>query len=177
MSNQSVQYLLDDHRQCAAAVAKLEALLAARAAEASWNAQAGAEFREVCRFFQDHVLTHFRLEEEILYRALEDYLPRDVGPLAVLRGEHRDVLANMKRLCVAGELLAGGKAEPQLLEEFLRAGCAAATILRDHMYKEDRILFPMVARFLSPERDAHLLGQMREMTSEAHAKSAATSEP
>jgi len=36
--------------------------------------------------------------------------------------------------------------------------------LRDYIYKEGMILFPMVARFLSPERDAQLLQQMKVIT-------------
>jgi hemerythrin-like domain-containing protein len=34
-------------------------------------------------------------------------------------------------------------------------------LIQDHLYKENRVLFPMVARFLSPERDAALLERMR----------------
>jgi iron-sulfur cluster repair protein YtfE (RIC family) len=36
--------------------------------------------------------------------------------------------------------------------------------LTNHIYKEERVLFPMVARFLPSDLDAHLLRQMEAMT-------------
>ena len=44
---------------------------------------------------------------------------------------------------------------------FQRAGRAALQTQRNHLYKEEVVLFPMVARFLSPDRDALLLRQLQ----------------
>ena len=86
-----------------------------------------------------------------------------MGPLAVLRGEHREIGSLLRRLCEVGGMLALGRGDAPLVEEFERVARSTIQMTRDHIYKEDRVLFPMVARFLSIERDEYLLGEMEAL--------------
>jgi hemerythrin-like domain-containing protein len=58
--------------------------------------------------------------------------------------------------------LAADEASPQSVQCFLRAARAFGQLLRDHIFKEDRVLFPMVARHLPAEKDAELLAAMQQ---------------
>lgn len=166
MNNRSVQSLLRDHRTCEEVQAGLVSLLDALEAHAGWKPEHRSAFEKVCRFYRGVVLAHIRKEEEVLFPALEAYLPRDTGPLAVLRGEHREISACFERLCQLGRSFSAGAqpvanpADQERFNEFSRIGRGLVKLLDDHIYKEDRVLFPMVARFLTAERDAHILEQM-----------------
>ena len=160
MSELCVQHLLRDHRTCEKTIAVLESLLEAKRDERHWSPADSEAFAQVVRLFTEDVIQHIRKEEDVLLPALESFLPRDVGPLAVLRGEHADVYTQFTRLREAGDALASGSADPKMWEVFQHSGRTMIQLVRDHIYKEDRVLFPMVARFLSPERDVHLVKQM-----------------
>ena len=164
MAELSIQHLLRDHRECARILAELESLLDTQKADPEWTAGRSTAFARISRFFNEVVIGHIRKEEEVLFPALEAFLPRDVGPLAVLRAEHADTCENFRRLCVSGESSAQRDNPPQLLEDFQRAGRKVLEVVRDHIYKEDRVLFPMVARFLSPELDAEILRRMEAIS-------------
>ena len=161
MNELSVQHLLRDHHTCEGVMQKLATLLEVQQPGQRWSARDAQIYQEVCGFFEGIVLKHIRKEEEIFFPVLEDFLPRDVGPLAVLRGEHRDISAEFERLLEAGATLAGGAADSGIQEKFAASGRNLLRLIQDHLYKENRVLFPMVARFLSAERDAALLEQMK----------------
>jgi len=156
-----VQHLQRDHHTCEGVMQKLTTLLELQQPARRWAERDAQLYREVGSFFQGVVFKHIRKEEEIFYPALEDYLPRDVGPLAVLRGEHRDIAAAYERLREAADVLAEGAADSHAQLQFLNAGHALLRLIHDHLYKENRVLFPMVARFFSAERDASLLELMK----------------
>jgi hemerythrin-like domain-containing protein len=68
-----------------------------------------------------------------------------------------------RRILLAGALRTTNETPRAAIESLREYGDAMVRIVRDHIYKEDRVLFPMVARFLSVERDTHLLAQMEEI--------------
>lgn len=92
-----------------------------------------------------------------------------MGPLAVLRGEHRELRQHFEKLRTTSGAMEAWDGTPATLQTFLQHGRALAQLMRDHIYKEDRILFPMVAKFLSGVRDAYLL---REMEAQAEVPAA-----
>ncbi|HEX9759522.1 MAG TPA: hemerythrin domain-containing protein, partial [Candidatus Acidoferrales bacterium] len=73
----SVEYLLHDHTECDALMRELEALLEKQNAAPQWTAEYSATYRRICGFFRETVIGHIRREEEVLYKALEEFLPRD----------------------------------------------------------------------------------------------------
>lgn len=163
MADASVKHLLHDHQQARKALDELDALLDAVVAGPEWNAERSQAFRKISKFFSDDLCLLIRKEDEILYPSLDGLFPSELGPLSVLRSEHQRLFAAFRELCETGRALAEGQVSPQALQDFERSGRTAAEILRDHMYKEERVLFPMVARYLMPERDAELLQKMQSL--------------
>ena len=108
-------------------------------------------------------MAHMRKEDEILYPALEEFLPRDVGPLMVLRTEHDDIVNNFNRMQNSYQLMIQGNVRPEVVQKLLFFGHTLLQLLRDHAYKEERVLFPMVSRFLRPELDARIDADMRTL--------------
>jgi hemerythrin-like domain-containing protein len=163
MADRCLQHLSRDHEEAERIVVDIESLVMAQGRDRTWDAPRRESFAQIVRFYEEVVIGHIQKEEKVLFPALEGFLPHDMGPLAVLRGEHREIAAHFRRLCEVGGMLALGRTDAPLLEEFVRVAEATVQITRDHTYKEDRVLFPMVARFLSPERDEFLLREMEAM--------------
>jgi len=159
----AIQHLVQDHKYSEARFAALESLFDAIQAGGDWDAHRMQEFESFAEYFRADLLVHMRKEDEVLYPALEEFLPRDVGPLMVLRTEHDDICANFTRMEKAYELLLQGTVGHEVAQKFLFFGRTLLQLLRDHAYKEERVLFPMVARFLRPELDAHLASDMETL--------------
>ena len=95
--------------------------------------------------------SHHRKEEDILFVAMTARdMPGDAGPVAVMRAEHEKGRRLTAGFRSAAEQMKGGD-----------AGAAAAVIgnaldyvnlLRDHIMKEDDVLFPMAEQLLDDEQ-------------------------
>jgi iron-sulfur cluster repair protein YtfE (RIC family) len=59
--------------------------------------------------------------------------------------------------------MAQGNTRPEVIQKFLFFGRALLQLLRDHSYKEERVLFPMVARLLRPEIDTRIASDMETL--------------
>jgi iron-sulfur cluster repair protein YtfE (RIC family) len=173
MSEQCVRHLQAEHARFMEAFAALEEWLRKAQAATPLSQQEWQQARERFESFAREVALHIRKEEQVLFPALEAYLPRDVGPLAVLRGEHRDISGHLGNLLESLGVLASEPENRRAGQSFLNAGRAMLQLVYDHLYKENRVLFPMVARFLSPERDTHLLQQMEILSASQNSVPAA----
>lgn len=160
MSDLAVHHLLREHREIEQTLVRLETLLDEKDVAPQWTPQFSEDFQWLLQGLGELVERHIRKEEQVLFPALEAYLPHDTGPLSVLRGEHADAREMLRLLRRAVVLQASGKEQPEALEAVETYGRGLVQVARDHYYKEDRVLFPMVTRFLSPERDAELLRQL-----------------
>jgi DUF438 domain-containing protein len=107
--------------------------------------------RDALDYFQGYVdACHNRKEEEHLFPLIEQRgIPRAGGPLAVMLGEHdnsREILPTL--VSVAEAFLAGDRgALPDLRAAFEQY----ASLLKNHFWKENDILYPMARRVM---RDA-----------------------
>lgn len=92
------------------------------------------------RLLEAALASHARLEDEVLFSALEPSLGVSAGPLAVMRLEHATIEDGLSRLL--------GTADAADARRQLRHVIATA---RDHFAKEERILFPMAVAALGTE--------------------------
>jgi hemerythrin-like domain-containing protein len=102
-------------------------------------------------FLQREVMDHFVIEEQALFPVLERHIGRTHGPLAVMHAEHatfRELLQDL-----ASSLRSGNAAHAQ------QHARAIINLLRDHIAKEDGVLFPMAERLLSGEEGAEVDGR------------------
>lgn len=126
MNDSISRYLSDDHRRCDRLLAACEAAIAA----STWQAA-----DEAAIVFQDALLHHFALEEEVLFPELEQVNPIAGGPAGVMRMEHRQ----MRQLL--DELAAAVRARDA-------DGCfgnleTLHMISQQHNAKEEGILYPL----------------------------------
>ncbi len=163
MSENSIRHLQAEHAHFVKAIGALEDWLQKAQATPPLQQVDWQEARRLFEPFARDVALHIRKEEQVLFPVLEAYLPKDVGPLAVLRGEHRDISGYLSCLLEALGVLVSEPENRRATQSFATAGRAILQLVYDHLYKEDRVLLPMVARFLSPERDSHLLQRMEAL--------------
>jgi iron-sulfur cluster repair protein YtfE (RIC family) len=177
MTQLTIAHLLREHREIECAFAALRSLVQGETFPSSWTPELSRTFAAFALAFADCVIPHIQKEEEILFPALEGFLPRDLGPLAVLRGEHHDVRQQFEQMRSASAILDSGGTNASALKVFMENVHAISDLMRDHIYKEDRILFPLVTRFLSGVRDAYLVRQMEALQETPNGSSKVKSRP
>ena len=101
---------------------------------------------------------HHGKEEARLFPAMERCgIPRDAGPTAVMRHEHEIGRAHVRRMDQAvGDF---EKGVPGAADRFAFEARGFVEMLRDHIAKEDQVLFPMADRMLSPAAQIELASE------------------
>jgi hemerythrin-like domain-containing protein len=92
---------------------------------------------------------HHAKEERVLFDAMARHgMPTESGPIAVMLYEHdegRRLTAGLRD--AAQRLAAGDASASRVVADYARA---YGELLRQHIFKEDNILFPMAARVIDP---------------------------
>jgi hemerythrin-like domain-containing protein len=94
---------------------------------------------------------HHRKEEGVLFIAMnESGMPSQGGPIAVMLAEHEQGREFTQAMKDAAEKWETGdlSARPVVIQDAL----GYVALLRQHIHKEDNILFPMADRIIPPER-------------------------
>jgi hemerythrin-like domain-containing protein len=134
--------LMNEHRNIERALAALELMAGAFEEEGRIDPEPAGQAVEFLRSYADRL--HHGKEETNLFPAMEARgLPADVGPTAVMRQEHTMGRAFIKDM--ADALGESGTAA------FVAAARGYVGLLREHIMKEDQVLFPMADRLLPPE--------------------------
>jgi hemerythrin-like domain-containing protein len=144
-----IEELKNEHRAVEESLRILESLC--RKIETQGRIPEPAHIDQLLEFFAVFVDTcHHGKEEAHLFPALEAQgVPREGGPVGVMLAEHvtgrnhirgmRQALADYK----GGRLAAGA--------DFVRHARGYADLLRQHIFKEDNVLFPMANQRLPAE--------------------------
>ena len=94
---------------------------------------------------------HHRKEEGVLFIAMNEAgMPVQGGPIGVMLAEHEQGRAFTKAMREAAEYWEKGDLSAQYAVTQNALGYVA--LLRQHISKEDKILFPMADRFIPPEK-------------------------
>lgn len=115
-------------------------------------------FQTLREVFKDELGQHLTFEEDHLFFAMERYMGREQGPLAVMLYEHEE----LNRLVTAYDEAVGRwrlaledgsapTAEREAAEELVSAARSVSSLLTQHALKEDQVLFPMARQILSEE--------------------------
>ncbi|MBK9966487.1 MAG: hemerythrin domain-containing protein [Holophagales bacterium] len=100
---------------------------------------------------------HHGKEEDILFRRMvERGFSADSGPVAVMLLEHRQGRALVGAIHGVGE--GTGDVTPAERTAFLEGAGGFIPLLRQHIQKEDNILYPMSERVLTPAEFESMLG-------------------
>ena len=133
------------------------------------SAQGALEF---LRGFADRC--HHGKEEQLFFPALVGRgLPRDVGPLAVMLHEHDEGRALLSAM--ADAVAHASPSKSGAAERFGEAAVAYVALMREHIAKENGVLFPMADGLLSAADQAALLERFEhfehaDMGPDAHAR-------
>jgi hemerythrin-like domain-containing protein len=105
---------------------------------------------------------HHGKEEKRLFPMLARLgLPTHVGPIAVMLEEHEIGRGEIRKMGQAVDDAASG--EPNAARTFADAARDYVSLLRDHIAKEDNILFPMAESVLRDEDRAELLASFQSV--------------
>lgn len=133
--------LREEHRLILEVLGVLERLLEAERLDPGPLGDCVSFFRK----FTD--ACHHGKEEEVLFPALvERGMPRDAGPIAVMLEEHERGRSLVARMAGALERAGGEGAGDELRD----AGRRYIELLRDHIRKEDGVLFEMADGAIPP---------------------------
>jgi hemerythrin-like domain-containing protein len=148
----AIEVLMSEHRLIENVLGSLETFVAEVEGGLAPERSVLADYGAFLRGFADAF--HHGKEEDILFlKMIERGFSRESGPVAVMLHEHRVGRSHVSVLREAG----GGAGPLTAVETQLAIEHASAFIplLRAHIQKEDRILYPMATRLLTgPELDA-----------------------
>ncbi|TAJ02886.1 MAG: hemerythrin [Planctomycetota bacterium] len=140
------EVLSAEHRVIEQMLDCLERVAADGRVRAALCAEDARDCVEFLRTFADRC--HHGKEEDVLFELLRARgMPTHVGPVAVMLGEHEEGRALVKRLDAAARSADARAAAV----EFAAAADEYVALLRDHIAKEDGVLFPMAESVLRDE--------------------------
>jgi hemerythrin-like domain-containing protein len=132
--------LRDEHQLILRVTGALEALLDESAGGAAADPDSLADCVTFFRLFAD--ACHHAKEEDLLFPELETAgLPHDTGPIAVMLEEHRRGRLLVKGMADAHPGVRAG--EPEARAAFERNARGYIDLIRNHIAKEDNVLFRM----------------------------------
>ncbi len=98
---------------------------------------------------------HHKKEEGVLFPAMvEAGLPKDSGPVAVMLAEHEQGRQLTQGMRKAAEGFSQGEAGAK--EDILLNARGYVSLLRQHIQKENFILFPMADKIIPPDKQLQL---------------------
>lgn len=155
-----IQLLEREHRAIERVLETLDQYAASQSRASTRASQKDLlQFVEFIRQFADRI--HHGKEEKILFEQMvEAGFPRGSGPLAVMIHEHDQARALARTLHALGE-----KERPwsEVDRRRVKEICAAYTsLVRQHIRKEDEILYPMALSRLGPEALGSIAGAFAE---------------
>ena len=112
------------------------------------------QIRNAWSAFNAHHRHHLKMEDEIMFPAMEAATGMTGGPTAVMRAEHDQMRGLMNQM---DAVLAAG--DPQ---EMLDLGDTLLMLIQQHNQKEEGILYPMASQVLSGDWEA-LRKRLEEM--------------
>ena len=117
-----------------------------------------AKALDFCRNFADKC--HHLKEEKLLFPALEERgIPREGGPIGMMLAEHEEGRGYVRAMAAAFEAAAQDPGARRILRS---KATAYIRLLREHITKEDEVLFQMADNVLSAEEQQKLLRDFEE---------------
>jgi len=140
------ELLRSEHEVILQVAGALEALL--DAGTGSLELDSIGECITFIRLFAD--ACHHNKEEDLLFPELEARgMPREGGPIAVMLDEHEQGRALVRKMVAS--LPAAQDGDAAALQGLESAGRGFIDLIRNHIFKENNILFPMADRAVDDE--------------------------
>lgn len=148
----SVEILMHEHRVIERGLGVLEAIANKLESGEDVPAEKVVKLLDFFQVFADKC--HHGKEEGMLFPELEARgVPREGGPIGVMLYEHEEGRAFQRQLREALPNLS----DPQSRQKFVQAARGYIELLRQHIWKEDNVLFQMAQQVLTESDDALLV--------------------
>jgi hemerythrin-like domain-containing protein len=160
------QILVDEHSVILRVLSALEKMAQQTEQVGLVDPETGGQFVDFIATFADRC--HHGKEEDQLFPALfAKGMPKEAGPIAVMLGEHDEGRVLVRRMRAA----VGGEGDPAA--DYAAAARSFVGLLRDHIAKENEVLFPMAEAMLTPDEKRDVLAAFErvehdEMGPETH---------
>jgi hemerythrin-like domain-containing protein len=122
-----------------------------------------AKLKALASFFDTDFWIHFTKEEEALFPEIEKFIPREGGPTGMMLSEHEDIRnTNTKVQQAINEYFRGSdnsKAE-KMIQTY---GTHFIGVLRDHIHKENDVLFIIADMHLDEAQTNRVIKLFREI--------------
>ena len=135
-------FLTQDHRNCDDIFAQMEE------AVANGSEEAIAKFEE----FYDALTKHFKMEEEVMFKAFEKKTGMTQGPTAVMRMEHEQMRGLLTKMVEA----VGAKDN----NKFFGLSETLMILMQQHNMKEEQMLYVIAQQHLGSEAES-IVEQMK----------------
>lgn len=140
-----------------------EATASALATQQTLEPQRLDDLLEFFRTFADRC--HHGKEEDLLFPMLESKgMPREMGPIGVMLHEHEQGRALIRAMAEAAEEYKRGASDAGV--RWAQAARGYCQLLRQHIEKENNILFVMAENLLSAEEQARLATEFDRVETE-----------
>lgn len=137
--------LVEEHQLILRMIALLEKNAPETAAGRYRNWQFYLDSVDFIRNYADHF--HHAKEEDVLFKALVDNgMPRENSPVAAMLIEHEQGRAYVRAMETAVQQAPSG--DTDVYQTIADNALAYAALLRDHIAKEDDILYPLAERVI-----------------------------
>lgn len=116
-----------------------------------------ARLEELASFFKTDFWVHFTKEEEALFPEMESFMPRNTGPIAIMLLEHEDLRNTNDTIQQAVDIYLNDGDNATARKTLREEGSHFIEVLRDHINKENNILFMMANVHLDPAQNEKVL--------------------
>jgi hemerythrin-like domain-containing protein len=148
-----IERLKSDHRLIERVLCALECIAERGGVEGNLDGPAaGDALHFLCEFSNR---CHKGKEERHLFAMMEwRGFPRETGPVALVRREHEEIRGRLRAMAEIFDAAVAG--DRNALDQFAGRARAFGDTIRQHMAKEENILFPLAESVMS-EQDARAL--------------------
>ena len=116
-----------------------------------------SDLKKLGAFFKTEIWTHFSKEEEALFPEIEQFVPREEGPTGQMFVEHEDLRETNGRFQKGVNRYLKDPGDEQAAALIRENGGHIVGLLREHIYKEDNILFMMADMHLDEAQKQRVL--------------------
>ena len=159
LSDKPTDLLRDEHASVLKKLSDLERIVTSP----DKNAATLSELKALAAFFQTDFWVHFDKEEQALFPEMGKFVPIDRGPVGAMLREHEELRNSNERLqsAVADYLSDMDNAGHQA--QLKELGTHFIWMLRDHINKEDNMLFIMAEQWLDASQKIRVGKLFQEM--------------
>jgi len=162
----ATEILMNEHRLIEKVLSVVDRMADLALQRGTLDPQKAAQAIDFIRTFADKC--HHAKEEDVLFVRMEAVgFPRDNGPIAVMLHDHDSGRAFVRTM--AGVVEDAARGDGDALRTFADNAHRYTEMLREHIQKEDKILYPMADQSFDKNDQAELLAAFERADNQAGA--------